>query len=319
MTGRRVTPDCVLIAPYSTPREEWLRLRQSGIGGSDALAVLGLDQWKTRMEVWLDKTGQINEREATDRMRWGTFVEETIGRWFAAEKGLRIRRCGLLESVARPWQKVSLDYLTADGGVLEIKNTNFWRRGDWADGQVADGAEAQAQHALAVTGRSHCWFAAQVGGDPPEIRRVERDDALIADMNAIEAEFWALVQAGEPPALEGTASADLVARLFPEGDPTAEAKFEAGDLDILRGYQREQQAEAAAKRRKEELKAQACALIGGAAKAVYDGETVATWANTSRTNCDVERLRKEFPAAAAAVLTSKPGRRFNCTLPKGDS
>ena len=86
--GQKVTPTAVLVAPYSTPREEWLQLRQSGIGGSDALAVMGLDPWCSRMEVYLDKTGQLPERDATDRMRWGQLVEDTIARYFAAETGL---------------------------------------------------------------------------------------------------------------------------------------------------------------------------------------------------------------------------------------
>ena len=73
MSARKITPTGVLVARYDTPREEWLRLRQHGIGGSDALAVLGLDPWKTRMEVYLDKTGDDRaEREQTDGMAWGT-------------------------------------------------------------------------------------------------------------------------------------------------------------------------------------------------------------------------------------------------------
>jgi putative phage-type endonuclease len=124
MSGRKVTPTGVLVAPASTPRAEWLRLRREGIGGSDALAVLGLDPWKTRMEVWLDKTGDDRaDREQTDRMAWGNFVEAPIAEWFTFRTGVKTRRCGLLRHADRPWQRVSVDRLTADGGVLEIKNT----------------------------------------------------------------------------------------------------------------------------------------------------------------------------------------------------
>jgi len=39
------------------PREQWLELRRQGIGGSDAAAILGMNPWKSPMDVWLEKTG----------------------------------------------------------------------------------------------------------------------------------------------------------------------------------------------------------------------------------------------------------------------
>ena len=122
------------------------------------------------------------------------------------------------------------------------KNTNYHRRGEWEDDEgeiVADGAEAQGQHALAVTGLPHVWFAAQVGGQPPVIRRIERDEAFIADLTAAEGEFWQLVEARTPPALEGRASADLIARLYPQADDGKTAELSAADVALLREYRKE--------------------------------------------------------------------------------
>lgn len=47
-----------MLLPYDAPRPVWLEARRTGIGGSDALACLGLDPWKTRLEAYLDKIGQ---------------------------------------------------------------------------------------------------------------------------------------------------------------------------------------------------------------------------------------------------------------------
>ena len=89
-----------------------------------------------------------------------------------------------------------------------------------------------------MTGRSHAGSPRRSAASPPQIRRVDRDETLITDLTAIEAEFWELVEARTPPALEGPASAGLVARLYPDADPMAEAKFESGDLAaMLREYQ----------------------------------------------------------------------------------
>ena len=311
MTGRRVTPEGILLARYNTPREQWLRLRQQGIGGSDALAVMGLDGWKTRMEVWLDKTGRLPEKEATLRMVWGQFVEATIGEWFTYQTGIKVRRCGLLANVHRPWQRVSVDFLTADGGLLEIKNRSRYVTANWDDGQVDDGAEAQGQHGLAVTGLRHSWFAAQLAGEPPVIRRIERNDLLITDMNAMEAEFWQLVKDGTPPALEGRASPALVKRLFPGAETGKVIELDDEAIDLLRENRRVQREEATAKRSKEELAAKVQMLIGDAEFATHRGRLVATWkATAGRENTDSELLKEKYPAVAAEVVTRTPGRMF---------
>jgi putative phage-type endonuclease len=325
MTARKITPTGVLVARYDTPREEWLRLRRDGIGGSDALAVLGLDPWKTRMEVYLDKTGDDRaEREQTDGMEWGNYVEGPIAEWFAFKTGIGVRRCGLMQHAGRAWQRVSVDRLTADGGILEIKNTNYHRRGEWEDAEgeiVADGAEAQAQHAMAVTGLPHAWFAAQVGGQPPVIRRIERDDAFIADLTAAEEEFWHLVEARTPPALEGRASADLIARLYPAADDGKSVELSAADVALLREYRKELANENAAGARKDEIKAVITAAMGGAGTATFEGQVVARWANRKRTSVPkkgIAVLREKYPDVAAEVITDKGFRQFNVTL-KGDA
>jgi putative phage-type endonuclease len=322
---RKITPSGVLVARYGTPREEWLRLRRDGLGGSDALAILGLDPWKTRMEVYLDKTGDERaEREQTDAMAWGNYAEAPIAEWFAFKTGIKVRRCGLMRHADRPWQRVSVDRLTSDGGLLECKNTNYHRRGEWEDDEgeiVADGAEAQAQHGLAVTGLPHAWFAAQVGGQPPVIRRIERDEAFIRDLTACEEEFWQLVEARTPPALEGRASADLIARLYPEADNGKTAELSAADVALLREYRKELANESAAKGRKDEIKALITAVMGDAAIATYEGRPAARWANRSKTSVPKEGiavLREKYPDVAAEVVTDKGFRQFGVTL-KGDA
>ena len=37
---------------------EWLAFRRTGIGGSDAAAILGLSSFTSNVEVWEEKTGR---------------------------------------------------------------------------------------------------------------------------------------------------------------------------------------------------------------------------------------------------------------------
>ena len=36
---------------------EWLRERQNGIGASDAGTIIGVNHWKSNVELWAEKTG----------------------------------------------------------------------------------------------------------------------------------------------------------------------------------------------------------------------------------------------------------------------
>ena len=47
-----------LISTIGMSRENWLKYRQAGLGGSDASAVLGVSKYKSALRCWLDKTEQ---------------------------------------------------------------------------------------------------------------------------------------------------------------------------------------------------------------------------------------------------------------------
>ena len=38
------------------PRKDWLLERAKSIGASDSSAVLGINPWKSNVELWLEKT-----------------------------------------------------------------------------------------------------------------------------------------------------------------------------------------------------------------------------------------------------------------------
>ena len=48
-------------------REQWLKARQKGIGGSDAAAVLGLSPWKSNVRLWEEKTGLREPEDISDK------------------------------------------------------------------------------------------------------------------------------------------------------------------------------------------------------------------------------------------------------------
>ena len=154
----------VEILPPGAPREVWLEERRQGIGGSDASAVAGVNPWRTRWAVWLDKTGQAVDVEPTRAMRMGTLLEPVVKALFVEETGIGLADVGLLRSLEWPFMQVTPDAFTEDGGIFEAKTTSRWLAHEWDDEQVPDHAEVQVQHALAVTGRSHAWVAGLIDG-----------------------------------------------------------------------------------------------------------------------------------------------------------
>lgn len=184
-------PDATLVLSADAPRDTWLIARRRGIGGSDASTIAGVNRYSSPYALWLDKTGQRDDEDVdSDAMEWGRRLEPVIAEWFVDHTGISVRRAGLMASRTRPWQLASVDRLTRDGGILEIKTTTWRLEDDWSEEQVADHAEVQTQHYLAVTGRSHAWVVALVDGRKPLLRRVERDEELINTLNMLEQSFW---------------------------------------------------------------------------------------------------------------------------------
>ena len=50
----------ILVETEGLSKEQWLRYRKQGIGGSDVASLLGISKWKSEIELWLDKTNQTN-------------------------------------------------------------------------------------------------------------------------------------------------------------------------------------------------------------------------------------------------------------------
>jgi putative phage-type endonuclease len=51
-------PALRLVGTKQLPREDWLTVRKQGIGSSDASAAIGLNPYKSQLELWLEKTGR---------------------------------------------------------------------------------------------------------------------------------------------------------------------------------------------------------------------------------------------------------------------
>ena len=73
---------CETITTTKMSHEEWLALRKTGIGGSDAGTICGLNPYSSAIHVYKDKTGEkINDMD-NESMRQGRDFEEYETRRF---------------------------------------------------------------------------------------------------------------------------------------------------------------------------------------------------------------------------------------------
>ena len=45
-------------------KDEWLKWRDKGIGGSDVSIICGLNKFKSVLELWMEKLGYVEHKEA---------------------------------------------------------------------------------------------------------------------------------------------------------------------------------------------------------------------------------------------------------------
>lgn len=202
-------------------REEWLGVRKHYIGGSDASAVLGMNPYKSNLELWQEKVGIVQPEDIGEKpyVKYGHEAEPLLRELFALdfpEYEVGYEENNIWFNDAYPFAHASLDgWLTdQDGrkGILEIKTTNIlqsMQKEKW-DHQIPDNYYIQVLHYLMVTGFDFAVLKAQLkfdfGGDillHTKHYKIERSDALedIELLKSSEKEFWKHVQSRKRPAL----------------------------------------------------------------------------------------------------------------------
>ena len=214
------------VEPEISDREQWLDARRSGIGGSDAAAVLNLSPWKSAYALWCEKTGLLEREDISDKefVEWGNILEEPIARKYCLVTGRTLidhGRFAIRHHPEREWMLCTIDREISPvddrgPGDLSIKNTNEFALDDWDEVGGPIHYQVQLQHELAVIGWQWASFAVLIGGNKFRWCDVERNDAFIAHLIEHEEEFMERIKSGDPPPPDGSASAtEALRRLYP--------------------------------------------------------------------------------------------------------
>lgn len=196
---------------------EWLRLRKSGIGGSDAGAVCGVNPYSSAMKVFRDKSSEEVEEQDSEAIRIGHDLEDYVAQRFTEATGLKVRKSNFMyRNMEHPFMIADVDRLVVgeDAG-LECKTASAYNADKWADGNIPLRYVIQCYHYMAVTGK-HTWYiAAVILGREFTYRRLEWDEELVSRLTAIEEDFWNNhVVPGIIPPPDGSRACDEVIKQY---------------------------------------------------------------------------------------------------------
>lgn len=302
-------------------KQAWHIARKRGIGASEIGAVMGIDKYKTALDIYLDKIDpEIKELPDNENMRRGREKEPLVVQRFAARHPEWIihepeggSEYNILFSSERPYcfatpdRMITALQLSPKGAleevncVLECKHTRRQDAFKWRKGDIPAEYFSQVQWQLYCTGLQTAFFAwiyesPTTGEENYYEIRVERDDDFIAIMTESADNFW--LNHVEP-------------KVLPEGAPVIiEATTQAHDwwaeldsLQIERKFIEE---------REKELKSLLQEYMKDSTVLAVDGRPIATWKRAKPTEkVDKALLKSDYPEAyGAAVYLEQGSRRF---------
>lgn len=294
-------------------RKQLVDERQTGIGGSDAGALLGLNPYKTAVDVWREKKGLAEPVPDNPRMKAGRIMEGVLADWYAQETGEKVYRVNkMLTHNLCPYIIGHLDRRVAGPKVFEAKLTGRsifrkWKSDGWT---MPPWWYAQVQHYIAVSGWQSAVVAYCLDGSEYEYVPVQPDDAFIAAMINVEITFWTgNVLTNIPPE---PVNADDVLKLFPRSnsdkvvDATSEIAQIVGQLRETEKRIKELEGNA------EMLRYEVKKFMADADAVEYYGHRMVTWRSAEDSErFDTKRFRQEHPDLAAKYIKTSPGsRRF---------
>lgn len=175
-------------------QEDWHKLRSKGIGGSDIGAILGVNKYRSLVDVYLDKT-EGKKVEDNNAMFWGRILEPIIRAEFQKKHSEEYQTYLVPYSLKYGVLRANVDGLiynnnTQKWGVLEIKTANQFTAKEWSDGVVPQSYYAQVMHYLAVTGLDYAIIVVLIGGSDYREFYIERNEDEVKAIKEVAEDFW---------------------------------------------------------------------------------------------------------------------------------
>ena len=307
-------------------REEWLQVRKQGIGSSDAAAACGLNPYMSMLELWMIKTGRMQndldkqQEQGYSPLYWGNQLEPLIAEHYQDKTGNKVRRVNAVLQHAHAdlhFMLANLDYAVIASNevqILECKSVGQWGMKNWQHG-IPLYVIIQVQHQLAVTGKQAAHVCVLMCGHESKLFKVERNEQVISSIIAAEKLFWWHVENDMPPAVDSSESAaKALQQLYPEHDPANMLDYrQLPEIDVLFDELTQYDWQVKQYQSKyDQIKHQIQSLMRDADKAVFSKGSVTWRRSKDSTLLDQKALLKDQPELLEKYPQVRAGsRRFN--------
>ena len=158
-------------------RSDWIKVRNTGIGASEASAIVGMNPYMTNIELWQYKTGLLEPEDISDKpyVKYGTEAEQYLRALFALDYPqyeVGYKEYDLIRNDKYPFIFATLDgrlieKSTGRKGIYEGKTTEILKsmqREKWKDA-IPDNYFCQILHQFLATGWDFAYLKAQLKYD----------------------------------------------------------------------------------------------------------------------------------------------------------
>jgi putative phage-type endonuclease len=304
-----------LVSTADLPFEDWLEYRKQGLGGSDASVVCGVNRYKSPVELFMEKSGQLPYSEAGEAAYWGNVLESVVREEFTKRTEIKVTLVNeILQSVEYPFMLANVDgtceHPNLGTCIFEAKTAGAFKFDEW-ENKIPDEYLLQLQHYLAVTGYAGAYIAVLIGGNTFKWRFIERDEELISMLVSLESDFWEHVQNGEPPPLDGTdATVKFLAERFPDSTPQSCIALPTTATELIKQYSEASAQEKAFKEQKQLAENLLKEMLGTAEVGDVGGHVV-SWKSQTQERLDTKTFKAEHPRLFKKYATQSSFRRFS--------
>lgn len=295
------------------PKDEWLKHRQAGIGGSDASCIAGLNPWKSAIQLYMEKKEEDPQEIKSLRMELGNRLEGLVAELFTEETGLKVRNVnGILKNDKYPFALANIDRaIVGEKAFLECKTTNSYALKEWEEGVPAH-YEIQCLHYMAITGATHCYIAALIGNSDFIWHKIERDQETIDYLMQIEKDFWENnIEKDVVPMPDGSdAYSEYLKKKYDKSNgQTIELHLLENGIGKLNRYD-EIVSDIKTLESEKKLIEQEIQFHMEEFEVAKIGDRKVTWKTSSRNTIDSKKLKAEMPDIAQQYMKTSTSRTF---------
>lgn len=266
-----------------TPQQ--IEARRSGLGGSDAGSIVGVNPYRGPFDVWARFHLPHEEGPPSQAAHFGNVLEGVIADEYAARTGVELVVAeGTMRHPGHSWMLAHPDRLVRGRRkLIEIKTAGARQADRWgSDGEEEVPVEYRLQvaHYLAVLDYDEADLVVLIGGQDFRIYPIRRDLEIERSLIEAEKEFWERhVIGGEQPDAAASPDADaILKRLYPR-NRLPEMEATAALVQLAREFDAARATADLADEAKKAAGARLKAAIGDAEGFRWGKKSKVTWTN----------------------------------------